>query len=65
MYFAAETLLQFSMTDPYWYYKANIVDGNVLLNAMVKHKVKRFIFSSTSAVYGKAKKIPMEETHKK
>lgn len=65
MDFAGETLVEFSMTDPYRYFKANIVDGVNLLNTMVKHKVKKFIFSSSSAIYGEAQEIPMSENHQK
>lgn len=65
MDFAGETLIQFSMSDPYRYFKSNIIDGMNILNAMVKHNIKRFIFSSTSAIYGEAEDIPMDENHKK
>ena len=65
MDFAGETLIEYSMTDPYRYFKANIEDGLKLLNAMVEHGVTRLIFSSTSAVYGEALEIPMREEHPK
>jgi UDP-glucose 4-epimerase len=65
MDFAGETLIEFSMTDPFRYFKANIIDGLNILNCMVKHGVKRFIFSSSSAVYGEAEEIPMTEIHRK
>lgn len=65
MDFAGETLIEFSMSDPYRYFKANIIDGMKLLNAMIRNNVKRFIFSSTSAVYGEAQEIPMTEEHQK
>lgn len=63
--FAGETLVEFSMTNPNRYFQANVVDGLKILNAMVKHKVERLVFSSTSAVYGEAQEIPMPETHQK
>ena len=65
MDFAGETLIKYSMSDPYKYFKANVEDGLKLLNAMVKHNVFKFIFSSTSAVYGEAREIPMKEEHPK
>ena len=34
-----------------------------LLQASVKHKVKKFIQTSTSEVYGTAQKIPIDESH--
>lgn len=63
--FAGETLVEFSMTDPNRYFQANVVDGLKVLNAMVRHKVNRLVFSSTSAIYGDAQEIPMPETHQK
>lgn len=33
------------------------------MDAMVRHDVKRFIFSSTAAVYGEPKAIPITEVH--
>jgi len=65
MDFAGEPLVEFSMTDPNRYFQANVVDGLKLLNAMVKHGVERFVFSSTSAIYGEPEQIPMSETHRK
>lgn len=65
MDFAGETLIEYSMTDPFRYFKANNIDGMKLLNAMVRNNVKKFIFSSTSAVYGEAQEIPMTEEHQK
>lgn len=65
MDFAGETLVEYSMTDPNRYFQANVVDGLKLLNAMVKTGVERFVFSSTSAIYGEPEEIPMTETHRK
>lgn len=65
MDFAGETLIEFSMTNPDRYFQANVVDGLKVLNAMVRHGVPRFVFSSTSAIYGEPETIPMPETHRK
>lgn len=65
IHFAGETLIEFSMTDPNRYFQANVVAGLTLLNAMVRHRVGRLVFSSTSAVYGEAQEVPMPETHPK
>jgi len=35
----------------------------VLLDAMIRHNVKRFIFSSTAAVYGEPIETPISENH--
>ncbi|MBT3589710.1 MAG: UDP-glucose 4-epimerase GalE [Candidatus Marinimicrobia bacterium] len=45
-------------------YSTNNINGTVnLLNAMVEADVKHFIFSSTAAVYGFPKYLPVDENH--
>ena len=61
---AGETIVTDSMTNPFKYFKKNVVDGLNVLEAMVKYGVKRIIFSSTSAVYGEPETIPMPENHR-
>ena len=51
-----------SMTDPKRFFDNNFVSGLNLLEAMLKHDVKKIVFSSTAAVYGQPKKMPIEET---
>jgi len=63
MHFAGETLVGESMTNPYRYFLKNIVYGLNLLEVMRRHKVNRFIFSSTSAVYGEPETLPITESH--
>jgi len=60
---AAETVVEYSVTDPKRYFQNNIIGGLNLLDAMVKHDVHRFIFSSSAAVYGEPQTIPIEEDH--
>jgi len=51
-----------SMTMPHEYNAVNI-DGNVnMLEAALKNKVKRFVYASSSSVYGDAKSFPQKET---
>ncbi|MGG3915935.1 UDP-glucose 4-epimerase GalE [Rossellomorea vietnamensis] len=52
MHFAANSLVGESVQDPYKYYNNNVSNTLTLLNAMLKHGVKNFIFSSTAATYG-------------
>lgn len=61
MHLAAESLIQYSMTDPVRYFYSNVVCGMNLLDAMLNHGVSRFIFSSTAAVYGEPQSVPIEE----
>lgn len=51
-----------SMTRPHEYNEVNI-DGIVnMLEASLEQKVKRFVFASSSSVYGDAKTFPQKET---
>ncbi|MBB2482275.1 UDP-glucose 4-epimerase GalE [Bacillus sp. APMAM] len=52
MHFAANSLVGESVQDPYKYYQNNVAATLTLLNTMLKHNVKNFIFSSTAATYG-------------
>ena len=54
-----------SMTDPKRFFNNNFVCGLNLLEAMLKHDVKKIVFSSTAAVYGEPEKMPVEETDPK
>ncbi|MCJ7575554.1 MAG: UDP-glucose 4-epimerase GalE [Dehalococcoidia bacterium] len=63
MHMAAETVVEYSMTDPKRYFHTNLLGGMNLLNAMLKHGVDRIIYSSTAAVYGEPHGIPIEEDH--
>lgn len=62
IHFAASSLVGESMINPLKYFDNNIYGMQVLLAAMVKHKVDKIVFSSTAAVYGEPKSIPIEET---
>jgi UDP-glucose 4-epimerase len=52
LHFAAAIIAPESVTLPLKYYGNNTRNTLGLLEACVKHKVRRFIFSSTAAVYG-------------
>ena len=52
-----------SMIDPGKYSQNNISGTISLLNAMITYEVDKFIFSSTSAVYGYPKYLPLDENH--
>jgi UDP-glucose 4-epimerase len=61
MHFAAKALVGESMQNPYKYFFNNVSCGLNLLDAMVEHGVKRFVFSSTCATYGIPKIVPIDE----
>ena len=52
-----------SMIDPGKYSQNNISGTISLLNAMITNGVDKFIFSSTAAVYGYPKYLPLDENH--
>ncbi|MBB6062682.1 UDP-glucose 4-epimerase [Thermosipho japonicus] len=61
MHFCAYIEVGESVVDPYKYYQNNVSNTLTLLNSMLKHDVKYFIFSSTAAVYGMPQRIPIKE----
>jgi len=63
MHFAALTDVRESIQDPGSYYKNNVKNTLNLLDAMRENNVKKFIFSSTCAVYGNPLEIPITEDH--
>lgn len=52
MHFAAFSLVGESVSKPLDYYRNNVSNTVELLAAMMRHRVRYFIFSSTAAVYG-------------
>ena len=63
MHFAAFSLVGESVEKPLKYYRNNMAATAELLDSMIRHNVKRFIFSSTAAVYGEPVEIPITESH--
>lgn len=65
IHFAGYISMAESMQSPYKYFSNNTFTTLKLLNAMIKHNIKMFIFSSTAGVYGNPLKIPIPEDHPK
>ena len=61
MHFAAHSLVGESVEQPALYFKNNVSNGLVLLDTMIKHDVKKFVFSSTAATYGEPQVSPITE----
>ena len=61
VHLAAEALVDVSMRDPGRFYRANLVGGIHLLDAMVEAGVRRLVFSSTAATYGQPERTPITE----
>jgi len=65
MHFCAFTYVGESVEDPQKYYINNVKNTINLLQVMREHGVKRFIFSSTAAIFGNPVEIPIAENHPK
>ncbi len=61
MHFAAAALVGESVADPATYFAVNVVGSHNLLSAMRDAGVRRFVFSSTAAVYGTPEELPIRE----
>lgn len=63
LHYAASCLVDESMKNPEKYFFNNVCGSQNLLTVLLKYKVKHIIFSSTCAVYGEEKYVPMDEKH--
>ena len=66
IHLAADHMVEPSVTDPGTYYWNNVANTISLLNHAVEAGVKKFVFSSSSSVYGDSTKSPhvgAEEDH--
>jgi UDP-glucose 4-epimerase len=61
IHFAASIVVPDSVADPLGYYRNNTANSRALIECAVKGGVRRFIFSSTAAVYGNPATIPIGE----
>jgi UDP-glucose 4-epimerase len=63
MHFAAFCLPNESMEKPEIYFENNVFGSLNLLEVMKENGIKNLVFSSTCAVYGESKYLPMDEKH--
>lgn len=63
MHFASYIQVGESVRKPDIYYRNNVTNTLNLLDAMLKYDVKKFIFSSTAAVFGEPDYVPIDESH--
>ena len=61
MHFAAFCYVGESVTSPLKYYLNNVAATLTLLDAMARHGVRKFVFSSTCATYGVPASLPLVE----
>jgi UDP-glucose 4-epimerase len=63
MHFAAAALVGESVEHPAHYFGVNVVGSHNLLAAMHEAGIRKFVFSSTAAVYGAVDTIPISENN--
>lgn len=61
LHFAASIQVEESVREPLKYYRNNTANTLNLVEAMLKNKVHKLVFSSTAAVYGNPDKVPVDE----
>ena len=62
MHFAAYIEAGESMQAPEKYFRNNSANALTLLESTLEHRVPRFVFSSTAALYGDPHRVPIEES---
>jgi UDP-glucose 4-epimerase len=64
-HFAAKALIPESVSNPGSFFDSNVASGIALLETLRCGGIKRFVFSSTAAVYGNPNTVPIDEDHAK
>ncbi|WP_220751272.1 UDP-glucose 4-epimerase GalE [Apilactobacillus xinyiensis] len=62
IHFAGSSVVPESMQHPIKYFDNNVYGMITLLEMMEKYKVKNLVFSSSAAVYGEPKAVPIKES---
>lgn len=63
LHFAAHSQVGESVSDPAKYYRNNVANTQNLLDAIRRHEVGHFIFSSTAAIFGEPRHARIDEHH--
>ena len=64
-HFAAKALISQSVINPGPFFDANVASGVVMLETLRRHGIRKFVFSSSAAVYGSPEEVPTPEDHVK
>jgi UDP-glucose 4-epimerase len=64
-HFAAKALIPESVSNPGDFFDINLAAGIAFLETLRKSDVRKFVFSSSAAVYGNSDRVPIEEEHPK
>ena len=63
MHFGAKSIVSHSTLQPLNYFENNVSGSINLINAAINRQIEHFVFSSTAAVYGEPRAIPIKEDH--
>lgn len=61
IHLAASTSVPESLSDPLGYYRNNTIASHALIETVIEHRIKHFVFTSTAAVYGNPIASPTDE----
>ena len=64
IHLAAQAGVRHSLVDPQSYLDSNVISFYNLLECIKKSSVKKFVFASSSSVYGNSSKVPYSESDK-
>jgi UDP-glucose 4-epimerase len=64
-HFAAKALIPESVTNPGLFFDVNVARSVAMLETLRSYGVRKFVFSSTAAVYGTPTVVPIPEDHSK
>ena len=64
-HFAAKALVPESVSDPGIFFEANVASGILFIEAVRRAGIRKFVFSSSAAVYGQPECMPIIENHPK
>ncbi|MBD3329552.1 NAD-dependent epimerase/dehydratase family protein [Candidatus Dojkabacteria bacterium] len=64
IHLAAAAGVPYSLKKPILYTTTNIDGTAILLENAARNEIKRFVFASSSSVYGKTEKVPTDESYK-
>ena len=60
-HFAAKALIPESVTNPALFFQHNVASGIAMLDVLREADIRKFVFSSSAAVYGTPERIPIDE----
>ncbi|HYE22825.1 MAG TPA: UDP-glucose 4-epimerase GalE [Verrucomicrobiae bacterium] len=63
VHFAGSIIVEESILNPQKYFDNNLNGSINLVNAMIRHGVKKIVYSSSAAVYGSPRYVPIDEDH--